>query len=200
MISCDLAVTLPSAPALTTSVPGAVETIVFQTAAVAGAQTASLLPPTATFTSTPLPTRTASATPTFTPTFIIRIGPRVSSSTAVPTDLTQSSGDLGCKLLSQSPADGSHFAPKENFSVSWRVRNTGSADWKASSVDFAYISGAKIHETGLYDLINNVRVDATVNLVVDMIAPKNSGTYTTIWALRQNSVEFCHVDLKIHVP
>jgi hypothetical protein len=201
-IGCDLAVTLPRAPAPAAPVPGAVETIVVQTAAAAATQTATVLTPTATLTNTPVPTRTASVTPTFTPTFIIRLTTREPTNTTAPTDQsqTETTGDFACTQVSQSPNDNAHFARKESFSVAWRVKNTGTADWKANSVDFGYVSGAKMYETSLYDLTNNVRVGNTLNLVVDMVAPKNPGTYTTVWSLRQSTMEFCEVDLKIVVP
>lgn len=202
MISCDLAVTLPTAPTVAAPPAGLVQTIVVSTAAVAATQTAALLPPTATPTWTPVPTKTASATPTFTPTFIFRLTTNTPIIIFTGTSQAESTatGNLGCTLVSQSPNDGTHYASKAKFTVTWRVKNTGPDIWKASDVDFAYISGAKMHDVGLYDLVNNVRVGSTLRLDVDMTAPKSSGTYTTVWSLRDNQDQFCQVDLRIIVP
>ena len=203
MLSCDLAVTLPTAPTVPAPVGGVVQTIIVQTAGAAASQTAALFSPTPTPSVTPPPTHTAAATPTLTPTFIFRLAtstPVTPPTSEVSASETESSGNLGCTLISQSPNDGSHYSAKAKFTVTWRVKNTGADVWRANNVDFAYISGAKMYETSLYDLVNNVRVDSTLRLDVDMVAPKTSGTYTTVWALREGGNEFCQVDLKIVVP
>jgi hypothetical protein len=45
-----------------------------------------------------------------------------------------------------------------------------------------------------------VITDAKIGLSVDMAAPKNSGAYTTVWALRRGQDAFCQLSLRIIVP
>jgi Ig-like domain-containing protein len=197
-LGCDVSVLLPASPALPPAVPGAVDTIVAMTAGAAQTLTAVVTTPSATPTWTPLPTHTATVTPSLTPTFVFRLGTPTSAKTATPTG--QSSGDFGCRLISQSPEDGSHFAPKTNFDATWKVKNTGTATWDSGSVDFVYFSGIKMYKNAAYDLQKSVSPGDTISLTAAMIAPKNNGNYTTVWSLQRGNDDFCHVDLKIRVP
>jgi len=106
----------------------------------------------------------------------------------------------GCILLSQTPADGSHFTARESFKVAWKVENTGSQTWDKDSVDFAFSSGTKMYKKQLYDLPANIPAGEYVTLNVSMAAPKSEGTYHTVWSLRRGQSRFCHVDLTIRVP
>ena len=196
---------LPSSSALQTSVPGMFETIVAATAGAAQTQTAVLMSPTLTPSWTPLPSRTPSLTPTLTPTFHFSLGPAstpVRSPTPGSAAATASPSDSlgGCALVSQTPRDGAHFDPRRNFSVDWKLKNTGSTSWDVGSVDFEYYSGAKLHKKQLYDLPDDVSVGESVTLSVSMAAPKADGTYNTVWSLRRGDTYFCHVDLTIRVP
>jgi len=46
---------------------------------------------------------------------------------------------------------------------------------------------------------SNVTVGESIDLGVDMQAPKNSGTYTTTWIMRAGSKTFCNMTLTIVV-
>jgi Ig-like domain from next to BRCA1 gene len=205
---CEIAIGLPQARGLPTSAPGMVETIVAATAGAAQTQTAALISPTPTSTWTPLPTHTPSLTPTLTPTFHFVVGATrtpTSIFTAVhPATATQGSsgsGSLeGCKLLSQTPKDGSHFNPKENFQASWKIENTGSSTWYADSVDFVYTDGTKMYKKQIVDLPLDIPEGESVTLAVGMVAPKSAGSYFTEWSLRRGQSYFCHVNVSINVP
>jgi hypothetical protein len=62
-----------------------------------------------------------------------------------------------------------------------------------------YSSGAKIHKVSGYDLDSNVRVGDSIDVGVDMQAPKDSGTYNTTWVMRRGDNEFCTLTLTIVV-
>jgi hypothetical protein len=109
------------------------------------------------------------------------------------------SGQLGCRLLSQDPDDGTKMGPRHDFDAVWEVRNTGSAGWDKASVDFAFFNGDKFHKQSVYDLSKNVNSGASIKLVVDMVAPKEDGNYRTVWALRRGKDSFCRVSLTIVV-
>jgi hypothetical protein len=197
-ISCDVSFLLPSVPAFPTAPPGAVETIVAGTAGAAQTQTAVLVPSTSTPTFTPTATRTPTLTPTFTPTFIFRLRTATPRKTATST-LGSTSGDYACRLLDQDPADGTKINAKTDFDAVWEVRNTGSASWDQNSIDFAFFNGDKLHKRAIYDLNNSVNSGASINLIVDMVAPKDAGRYRTVWSLRRGNDDFCRVTLTIIV-
>ena len=187
---------LAPAPVPTLS-PGSFNTIVAQTAGAAATQTAALLPPTLTPTATLPPTRTPTQTPSLTPTFLF-ILPTL---TRTPTPGESSaSGGLGCALVSQSPQDDSKMSKNQAFTMSWKVRNTGSATWDENAVDFVYVSGAKLADVKAVDLPKSVEPDGTVTLKVDMVAPSRSGSVRTVWALHQGKTDFCRLNITINVP
>jgi len=198
VISCDVSFLLPSAPTFPTAAPGVVETIVAGTAEAAQTQTAVLVPATFTPTFTPTVTRTPTLTPTFTPTFIFRLRTATPKKTPIST-LGSTSGDYACKLLDQDPADGTIINAKADFDAVWEVRNTGSASWDENSIDFAFFNGDKLHERAIYDLSKSVNSGGSINLIVDMVAPKADGKYRTVWSLRHGNDDFCRVTLTIVV-
>ena len=214
MGGCEISIVLPEAPGLSRPVPGNFNTIVASTARAAEAQTAVYLTPSATATWTPLPTHTPSLTPTPTPTFLFIIGNTTPWKSPTPgyyyATNTPSVIDYldGCALLSQTPGNGTYFDPRESFTVAWKVRNTGSRTWYRDTVEFAYSSGARMYDKQVYKLPVDIPRQEYVTLKVAMTAPRNSGTYRTVWSLRRGDVAypnpdvdyFCHVDLRIRVP
>lgn len=201
-ISCDMSILLPSISFAPTVVPGDVQTIVADTAAAAYTKTAAFTTPSATPTWTPLPTHTRTITPSPTATFLWLMRtptPRASSKTPTPKG-GGSSENFACDQVSQNPADGAHYDPKQNFKVTWKLRNTGVKTWNAEDVDFEYLSGTKMYKSAIYDLTADIAHNETVNFVVAEVAPKNHGTYKTVWSLMRGNNDFCHVDLTIVVP
>jgi hypothetical protein len=204
---CDFPI-LSASSGVPTTAPGMFETIVAATAGAAQTSTALFTTPSPTSTWTPLPTYTPSLTPTASPTFLFVFTPtRTPPRTPVPSTAlatigtaSQSGTADGCILISQSPADGSHFAAKETFKVAWKVQNTGSRVWSKDDVDLAYSSGTKMYKKQLYDLTADIPLGEYVTLSVPMVAPKAEGTYYTVWSLRRGQDRFCHVDLTIRVP
>lgn len=191
-----------AAPSVPTVDPGAVNTFIAQTVNAASTQTAAAMPsitpsPTITptvATETPLPTATSTVI------FILS----TPTSLVIPTFTNVSSGgtsdqNFSCQVTKVSPANGSSFNPRDDFDAFWTVRNNGQKNWDRSSVDYVYSSGDKIHKVSGYDLDSNVKTGNSIDLGVDMQAPKNSGTYTTTWTMRSGDKEFCTLTLTIRV-
>ena len=187
--------TLVAPVPIATLAPGGINTIVAQTAGAAGTQTAVLLPPTLTPTATLPPTRTPTVTPSPTATFIFILATQSKTPTPGP-----ASGDYGCNLVSQTPADDTTMKKNQTFTVSWKVRNTGSTTWDSNQVDFVYVSGAKMAAEQAIDLPKSVEPDATVTLKVDMTAPSKSGTFKTAWSLHRGKNDFCRLNISIVIP
>jgi hypothetical protein len=207
-----LALIMACAPALGTPVvptvdPGAVNTFIAQTVNAAATQTALSMPsltPSPTITPT-VSTETPSPTSTATVIFVLS----TPTPLVIPTFTAASSGGGGgggssnqnysCQVTRVAPANGSSFNPRDDFDAIWTVRNNGQKNWDRTSVDYIYSSGAKIHKISGYDLDENVRVGNSIDLGVDMQAPKDPGTYTTTWTMRSGNKTFCTLNLTIVV-
>lgn len=149
--------------------------------------TATALPPTA----TSLP---PTAFPTLVPPTATPI-PYTATPTATPTR-----SDLNCSITSFSPANNSVFKPGTDFDGRWTIKNTGSNIWESSSVDFFFISGTRFQtKVDAIDLPSTVNNGSSVDLIIDMAAPRDEGTFSTTWGLRSGSTTFCVVTLTIVV-
>ena len=180
------------------AVPGAIDTLIVQTANAAATQTATGLP-SATMTPTIAPTRkTETATPTATSTVIFLFFTPTPLVISTVTNAT-SSNNFACQVTRVSPPNGSVFTPRQNFIGFWAVKNIGKKKWDRKSVDYAYFSGDLIHKISSYDLNANVPSGGSIDLGVDMQAPKDPGTYTTNWTMRTGSKPFCPLTLTFEV-
>lgn len=201
VMACVPSLAAPSVPTLD---PGAVNTFIAQTVNAAATQTAASRPsltPSPTITPT-VSTQTPSPTATATVIFVLS----TPTPLVIPTFTNVSSGDGGissqnysCQVTRVSPANGSTFDPRDDFDTVWTVRNNGQKNWDRNSVDYIYSSGSKIHKVSGYDLDENVRVGNSIDLGVDMQAPKDSGNYTTTWTLRAGNKTFCTLTITINV-
>ena len=155
---------------------------------------------------TPLPSQTATPAPTITPTIPLELPTETltpeapEAPEAAPTSAVPTPGEFECRLLSQSVKNGRHFAPRERFDMGWWVRNTGTVEWDAASIDFVFSGGTKMYASSLSHLQSTVDPDAKALLMADLLAPRQSGKYTTTWSLRRGQDYFCQVRLTIYVP
>ena len=173
----------PSTPVRTPS-PVSAGTYVAQTVEAVFTQTAASIP--AFQSAAPTPSSTATVTPTPTITLTPFLG--------------AASGDLECRVLTQSVRNGVHFDPGESFDVGWKVRNTGRLGWDAGVVYFAYSGGRKMDRDDVYYLPGTVSPGNVAALSASMVAPRKAGGYTTIWSLHRGAERFCSVSLTIYVP
>ncbi|HEX2993286.1 MAG TPA: NBR1-Ig-like domain-containing protein [Anaerolineales bacterium] len=202
-----LALVMACVPSLTTESvptvdPGAIDTLIVQTANAASSQTAAVLPvlPSTTMTWTPVPTRnTETPTPTATSTVIfVFFSP---TPVIIPTFTASGSASdtYACQVISVSPTDGTSFSPREDFDAIWVVKNIGKKKWDRSTVNYAFASGDKFHTISSYDLSESLGSGNILELGVNMQAPKDPGIYTTTWTLRAGKKSFCPLNLTIRV-
>lgn len=204
-----------------TPVPGFVETVIYETAAAARTQTAQLLPPTQTITNTPTPSKTPTQTPLPTstvlflfptktqvvfPTFTLvsGIGGGSGSGSGKPTRTPNPNehdytGSLHCALVGQTPSDGTVFSPRKKFKVVWTVKNTGTAAWRKHIIDYRYVAGDKFHKRDRYNMNFIVDPGETIDMSVEMHAPKEPGSYETVWVVGLNKGSMCSMTLSIIV-
>lgn len=188
-------------PAIPTSDPGLINTLIVQTANAASTGTAFALPTftaTATFTRTPRATETASPTATQSFVFILPGSTSVIPSTTALSAGTTSSA-YACKIISVEPALGTAFAPRTDFIATWAVKNIGKTDWFRASMNYTYVSGDKLHKVTSYQIPKGAEIGKNVILTADMEAPKETGVFTTTWGLVVEDHYFCPLTLKIVV-
>ncbi|MDX1600238.1 MAG: NBR1-Ig-like domain-containing protein, partial [Anaerolineales bacterium] len=77
--------------------------------------------------------------------------------------------------------DNTEMAPGEEFTKTWRVRNSGSCAWQAG-FKFAFTGGEAMGGSTV-SLANAVQPGAEVNLSVDLTAPTTPGTYRGNWRM-----------------
>jgi hypothetical protein len=178
-----------------TAGPGAIDTIIVQTAS----RTAAALP-SPTWTPSIVPTRnTATPTPTATSTVIFVFSSPTSFANSTFPPSGSRSDNYACQIIRLSPPNGSIYSPREDFQAVWVVKNIGKRKWDRTSVDYAFAGGDKMHKISSYDLSDNVASGNRLDLGVDMQAPKDPGTYTTTWTMRVGTKTFCPLELTIVV-
>jgi hypothetical protein len=116
--------------------------------------------------------------PTFTPTatFTLTFTPTVPM-TATPTRTHDQA-----MWLSQKPVDGVTFNPGQEFDMVWTIKNIGTNTWD-KSYGYRFKSGTNPSDRDDYHLKTTVGVDTPVDLIVDMNAPREPGSYRTVWEL-----------------
>ncbi len=150
--------------------------------------------PSATPTSTATSTQTATPLPTATP-----VPPTPTYRPVITYTCTPAA--FRCSIESQTPPSGQDLSPGSDFDAKWVVKNTGTDSWDANGMDYYYTSGTHMEKHGdSFDLPQSVDPGETVEIVVDMLAPTDSGRYTTAWTIGQSGVVACIMSITIDVP
>lgn len=96
-----------------------------------------------------------------------------------------------CTIVSQRPAFGQDFRPREDIDLSWIIRNTSSQQWNTADVDYVFVSGTEFHKQAAYDLRENTAANDEVEILVDVLAPALPGRYSATWALVRGGQRLC---------
>ena len=106
--------------------------------------------------------------------------------TAVPTVSTRPTLPLGTDYMTFAAdvtiTDGHQVKPGERFRKTWRVKNTGNTTW-TPYYSFVYVSGDRMNGRDI-NIPTTVYPGQTVELSVDLVAPKDKGTYRGYWQMR----------------
>jgi hypothetical protein len=188
-----IAVATPPAPPPTIDLLS-INTSIAQTAGAAATQTFVLLP---TLTPSPTVTRTPTEVPSSTPTFLFVV-PTSTVPSSTPT-LDTSAGPYACRVVSQTPGDGTAFPRKAPFEMHWLVLNTGTVAWDVNSADYRYAGGDQLQKVNAYDFNQTVVPGSSMDFVVAMQAPNDPGTYATNWQIALGKERFCRMSIKIVV-
>jgi hypothetical protein len=113
------------------------------------------------------------------------------------------SGATGCVLVSQTPADGTVFAPGAGFTTTWVLQNSGTQKWSVGEVDIIFVgavANTAMHQgSDRYDLSSTVEPGWTYNFSVPMIAAFDPGTYGEMWQVMQGNQVICQFYVYINV-
>jgi len=102
-------------------------------------------------------------------------------------------------MVRRSPFNGTIFKPRKKFTVTWTIKNSGTASWKKGTIYYHYLGGAKFHDRPQYDLKYILDPGDTIDLKIDMYAPSKTGSYETTWAVSTNTGGICRMTLAIVV-
>jgi hypothetical protein len=152
-------------------------------------------------TATPVtPTSTSTAAPTVTLTFTPLPPTVAATKTLPPVTKTPSVTPNGyaCQVISTKPTTA--IKVNANFNWTWVIQNTGTAMWGQHNADLEYVSGKKM-QTGAdaYDLTKDVAPGATYTATIAMSAPATANTYNATWAIVQDGVTACTLNLSLNV-
>jgi hypothetical protein len=137
-------------------------------------------------TATPYPTNTFVVLPSFTPSVTPRTG--VSGGT--------------CVITSQTPSDNTSIDRGSVFTTSWTIKNTSKESWRADSTDIRWTGvGDRVHNgNDVLDMSQDVGINSTFSLGIDMTAPSNPGSYVSNWKLAVGSKTVCNFYITFAVP
>jgi hypothetical protein len=148
-------------------------------------------PATATADSEELPSQTPDVAPSGTDTITETPAISITSSATVSPTASLTAGAITrpedwAKLVSSLPSDGSYFAPTENFTKVWILKNIGTTTW-TKDYDLVFISGTSMTKKLVYPLPSKVLPGKSIQISLEQIAPKTPGTYQGFWMLSNKS-------------
>lgn len=175
-----------------------------------GPPTETQLPPTATIapsrtplpTSTPItplpsqtPVPTPTQTPTPTPSATLAPGEVVTSTPGSISTPGQGGGNSTAVLCNWAQfvkdvtvSDGTILNPGAYFTKVWRVKNIGNCTW-TSKYTLVFVSGKSMGVKKV-SLPKDVKPGETADIQVNLVAPKDPGTYKASWMLSSASSQF----------
>lgn len=151
-----------------------------QTAAVVKATTEMV--PTSTLTKTPPPSKTPIPEPTATkPTATI-------TKTLSDLAILETGSPLGCNevafLADVTIPDNTTLDPGQKFTKTWRLQNDGTCTWDSNYTIYFY-SGEKMSGPSSQKMVAiPVPPGKTIEISVDLTAPKEPGKYKGYWAFK----------------
>jgi hypothetical protein len=134
-------------------------------------------------TSTPYPTTTnipATFTPLPSPIF-------TSTPSATPKGSAQ---DITVIFIGETIPDGTNFQPGQAFQKTWTIKNGGIEDWN-KNFELVSTSSNPVNESlgspEHIPLTQDVKPGETIQIKVDLVAPKQDGQYTVFYELRDGT-------------
>jgi len=178
--------------------PQLILTAAAETAAVRLTAVLEKTPPATRPPATPAPTATqAGINATVTATQEVLLTQAVLGSPTATTAVGSISGTPEVEFVADvTVPDGSDFTPREKFTKTWRLRNAGTRTW-TTAYALVYIDGERMDAPDRVNLQDGVPPGETVDVSVDMRAPKEAGRYRGYWKLLSPDGKF--IDNAVYV-
>jgi hypothetical protein len=156
--------------------------------------------PTARPTEAPSPTRRPTSTPIPSITPFVLPSPTMAAKTVYPTN-ERLPLEGKCKVVNQSPSDGTAFKPGDIFTTAWSIQNTSDTNWGTDGIDVRFRGGDAIHTSGknVIDLPKTVIPGDIYDITIQMKAPDRPGYHITYWALMEGNTPRCTFYVEIFV-
>ena len=154
---------------------------------------------------TPLPSPTATDLPTATPSKTASAVPSAApSATAILSGVTPTVGtENKAQWVSQTIADGTIFKPGDTFTMTWRLKNTGTSTWTAGYL-LRYFSGNNFGAPNEVATGRDVLPGEEIDISIQMKAPAIPGSYSSVWVManetRANFKEPVYLNIKVAIP
>lgn len=195
ILATTLAACGPNVAATPTEAPEAIYTRVAETIQFNMTETALAMPsptPTLESTATPSPTNTVIPLPTISGSQALTPIPTHSTgSTQVVQPTSGQKPNAPVLVTSQSPTDGSVFAPTTEFLIYWRLQNNSTATW-TKDYYLGWYGGTQIWGVTKVPLDIEVAPGKFVEIYVHGIAPEKPGEYVNRWALYSSTGQFLY--------
>ncbi|MGW8249456.1 MAG: NBR1-Ig-like domain-containing protein [Anaerolineales bacterium] len=133
----------------------------------------------------PTITPTSPANPSNTPDQTTPPSGTTPPSTAAPTSQSCDKAAAGNPIDVTVP-DDTQMQPEQSFTKTWRLENVGSCTW-TSNYAVTFFSGEQMGAPAAVPLRGEVQPGQSVDISVDMVAPKQAGKYQGNWKLRNAS-------------
>jgi hypothetical protein len=91
--------------------------------------------------------------------------------------------------------DGTIFSPNENFTKTWRIKNTGSCPW-TSAYAIVFDKGDPMGGPTAQAISGTVMPGQVVDISITLMSPNVPGKYKGYWKLRNSSGEVFGVPLE----
>lgn len=148
----------------------------------AAGNAATEMVPTNTLTKTPAPSKTPIPEPTATiPTATV-------TETLSALAIMETGSPLGCDVVAfladVTILDNTTLDPGQKFTKTWRLQNDGSCTWDTDYTIY-YYSGEKMSGPSSQRMVSvSVPPGKTIEVSIDLIAPKEAGKYKGYWAFK----------------
>ena len=135
------------------------------------------------------------------------------ASLTLPSDTTKSEC-ASASLISETIPDDTIFKPRAKFTKTWKVKNTSTCSWGTTyKIAFwegevlggavGFLDGNSMNGPSTQALIGRVAPGQTIDISVNLTAPRSAGDYKGIWKIRDASgILFgnFHVQIKVQNP
>jgi hypothetical protein len=105
--------------------------------------------------------------------------------TALPPTATLGCSDSSTWVTDVTIPDNTLMTPGQNFTKTWRLRNTGSCSW-STAYDTVFVDGNAMGGQAAVPLAGSVPPNGTVDISVSLSAPSTNGTYRGNYRLRND--------------